>query len=115
MRDDQNKEMKRNHQIQAEIEAKKIEEFVRNQKKQQKIARHNYQQQLDMQREIDRNLQLKGQMDQRELAMNKKEIEAYQKQKRTLNSIIPGINSKPHFDGTTALNKKRIETINYSP
>ena len=48
-------------------------------------------------------------MDKREFAMNKKEIEAYQKRKRVMNSIIPGINSQAHFDGTTALKKKVIE------
>ena len=42
-------------------------------------------------------------MDRREFAMNKKEIEAYQKRKRVMNSIIPGINSQPYFEGTTAL------------
>ena len=56
-------------------------------------------------------MQLKGQMDQRELAMNRKEIEAYQKRKRgVMNSIIPGINSSVQYDNSTTLKKKNIES-----
>ena len=48
-------------------------------------------------------------MDQREFNMNKKEIEAFQKRKRVMNSVIPGINSQAQFDATTSLKKKVIE------
>ena len=56
-------------------------------------------------------LELKGQMDSRELQLNRKDLEAYMQRKKAQNSMIPGLNSNLISVNDTGVGHGTLENL----